>query len=150
MGQISTDIEVRVPVERAWSFYADVRNLTRVIPAEFNPQLVKLFERFEPGAEFILRVAVGYWMIQWHGRIVEVDAPHRFTAEQIDGPFTDFSHEVRFDALEEVRTRVTETTRYELPYRSFGRLADSFLLRRKVRSMLDRRQEKIRRLLEGA
>lgn len=150
MGQISTDIEVDVPIERAWAFYADVSNLTRVIPAEYNPQLVKLFDRFEPGAEFILRVAIGYWMVQWHGRISAVDEPHRFAAEQIDGPFTDFAHEVRFEALSDARTRITETTRYELPYKSFGKLADSFVVRRQVRSMLNRRQTKIRKLLEGA
>jgi hypothetical protein len=50
-----------------------VANLPGVIPRNLRPHAVKLHERFEPGAEFVLRLGWGYWWTHWHGRLVEVE-----------------------------------------------------------------------------
>ena len=60
MHRLRTETVVAAPVEKVWAFHADMANLVRVFPTGIRPQLLKLHERFEPGAEFVLRLGFGY------------------------------------------------------------------------------------------
>lgn len=150
MARFRTDLIVSAPIEAVWAFHADVGNLIKVIPMNMRPHVARLHERFEPGAEFIIRLGIGFWWVQWHGRIVEAELPRRFADEQIDGPFETFRHEHRFEPLPDGRTRIVEKLEYRLRHGPLGWLADILFVRWHIRGMFAFRRRILKRALGGA
>jgi ligand-binding SRPBCC domain-containing protein len=148
MPRIENHMDLAAPIETVWAFHAEVANLIRVVPRNTRPHLLKLHERFEPGAEFILRLGLGYWWIHWHARITEVDPPRRFVDEQVSGPFLAWRHEHRFESLEDGKTRIVDTVTYDMPWGMLGSMVDTLIVRRQIRSLLCFRERALRRLLQ--
>ncbi|WP_420452328.1 SRPBCC family protein [Ilumatobacter sp.] len=60
--------------------------------------------------------------------ISEVDPPHRFVDEQIDGPFRSFRHEHTFRALGESSTEMWDHVSFVAPYGPAGWIAEKLVL----------------------
>ena len=137
MPRVQTEMVVAAPIETVWAFHADVGNMLRVVPMNMRPHVLKLHERFEPGAEFVLRLGFAYSWLHWHGRITEVDPPKRFADEMVAaaGPFAAFAHEHRFERVDDDHTRLIETLDYRLRWGLLGQLVNALLIRRQIRAM---------------
>ena len=141
---------VAAPIETVWAFHTDVGNLLRIIPLNRRPHVLKLHERFEPGAEFVLRVGFAYFWLHWHGRITEVDAPKRFADEIVrpEGPFETFAHEHRFERVDDDHTRMIETLDYRLRWGPIGQLINALVVRGKIREMFAWRRRMLPRAMQ--
>ncbi|MEO8292495.1 MAG: SRPBCC family protein [Actinomycetota bacterium] len=81
-------------------------------------------------------------------RIVELEPPHRFVDEQVDGPFAWFRHEHRFTA-EGDGTLMTDALSFAAPLGVVGAAAEVVFLRRYLRRLIERRNDHLRTLNEG-
>lgn len=80
-------------------------------------------------------------------RITEFDRPHRFVDEQVQGPFSCWRHEHRFQPWGET-TRMVDEVRYRIPFGIIGRLVDRSFLHRYLTRLLERRCQYLKVIAE--
>lgn len=73
-------------------------------------------------------------------RIAELDRPRRFVDEQVRGPFAAFRHVHTFEAAE-AGTRMTDDVAFDAPLGPLGDVAESLVLRRRLRHLIAVRNE---------
>ncbi|MBN1344011.1 MAG: SRPBCC family protein [Phycisphaerae bacterium] len=149
MYRFHAEMTIAAPIEKVWAFHTDVGSLVRILPKEVHPQVLKLHERFEPGAELVVRMGLAYFYVQWHERIVEVEPPYRFVDEQVSGPFSAFRFVHEFQPIGKNQTRLIETAHYDLPWGPAGRLVDGLIVRRQARILHRHHAQVARRFLEA-
>ncbi|MEK8130649.1 SRPBCC family protein [Paenibacillus filicis] len=81
-------------------------------------------------------------------RITEMNRPHRFVDEMVNGAFRRFYHEHRFEA-QGSGTLVTDTFDYTSPLGLLGQLADRIFLEAYMKGLLGRRNELIKQRAEA-
>ena len=88
--------------------------------------------------------------IRWRltSRITAYDRPLSFVDEQVHGPFASWWHFHGFEP-ENGGTRMIDRVRYQPPLSVVGRLVDEMVLRRYIAGLLNRRNEFIKKALEG-
>lgn len=69
-------------------------------------------------------------------RIAELERPQRFVDEQVRGPFASFRHEHLFEQVEG-GTRMTDHVAFDAPLGPLGDLAESAVLRRRLRHLIE-------------
>jgi ligand-binding SRPBCC domain-containing protein len=89
------------------------------------------------------------WAQSWHVRIAQLEPPTLMVDEMLRGPFAAWRHEHRLTELPDGRTRLTDHVTYRLPGGPLGRLADTPVVRRLLRSTFRSRHERTRALLEA-
>jgi ligand-binding SRPBCC domain-containing protein len=73
-------------------------------------------------------------------RVTALDRPTMFVDEQVRGPFHQFRHAHRFEAIE-TGTRLTDSVTFTVPCGPFGRAAEHFVLARYLRRLIEVRNE---------
>ncbi|MBG6239722.1 ligand-binding SRPBCC domain-containing protein [Mycetocola sp. CAN_C7] len=76
-------------------------------------------------------------------RITEMDAPHRFTDEQVRGPFTYFRHEHLFHR-HGAGTLMIDRVSFAAPLGFLGRAAERLVLARYMRRLIEHRNSFLR------
>lgn len=86
-----------------------------------------------------------WWMMT--STITEFDRPYMFVDEQKHGPFKQFRHVHRFEAVEG-GTRMTDDVTFTAPLGPLGRIAERFALRSYIPKLIDRRNEALARFFD--
>jgi len=140
---------VGVPVEEAFEFFADARNLEQITPRWLR------FRIREAPAELVLGSRLRYRLqlfgipIGWRTEIVEWSPPRSFTDVQRRGPFLLWEHTHRLTAVEG-GTEIYDHVRYRLFFGPLGGLMRRLVVRRWVEGIFDYRAEVLPRLLSLA
>lgn len=79
--------------------------------------------------------------------ITEFDRPHMFVDEQARGPFKQFRHVHRFEAVEG-GTLMTDEVTFEAPLGPLGRIAERVALRSYMPKLIDRRNDELVRYFD--
>ncbi len=77
-------------------------------------------------------------------RVTELARPHRFVDEQVRGPFRRFRHEHRFEEADR-GTRMIDAISFDAPFGLIGRVAETLVLGRYLRRLIEQRNEYLRR-----
>lgn len=87
-----------IPLDQAWDFFSDPRNLSRITPPEMGFELQSaLPERMHAGMLVIYRIRpLMNVPITWVTEITHVEEPHRFVDEQRFGPYRFWHHQHTF------------------------------------------------------
>lgn len=88
---------------------------------------------------------------QLTARITEMEAPHRFVDEMTAGSFKSLKHIHEFEETThnaQSGTLMRDTLQWQAPFGPLGTLADIFLLRRHLRKILTRRNQRLKDILE--
>ena len=161
---------VPFPVELVFAFFADPRNLPKLMtprmetriedlrlaspPADASSMPLRIAEGFAAGAGSEITVSfrpLG-WMpkrASWLARIVAFEWNSYFCDEQVRGPFARFSHRhemhaERQDGIE--GTLVSDEIEYAMPFGILGLLGSAYARRQMEESFADR-QRRLLRLL---
>ena len=140
---------VEVPVEQAFAFYGDDRNLEPLTPPWLH------FEVTTPrpltmGADNLLeyRLRLHGVPLRWRTRIETWEPPTRFVDFQEKGPYSLWEHTHLFEADSDDATVIHDRVRYALPLGPLGSLAHRLFVRKDLKRIFDYRHDKISKLLE--
>ena len=142
MQKYQDSVIVGAPVERVFAFYTDLKNLTRMTPPEYHagyrvvPWLIALRPKGFPIE------------IKWDSVICEFEENRIFADCQIKGPFEHWVHRHEFDALDDHRTRVTDTIEFGAPLGLFGRMAESLFIGSRLQRIFEHRKKIVKRGVE--
>jgi ligand-binding SRPBCC domain-containing protein len=122
---------IRASMERAWDFFSDPRNLSKITPPELDFTIInELPERVYPGMmiEYRVRPLLGI-PVRWLTEITHVEPGQRFVDEQRVGPYRIWHHEHHFKQLDGDRIELRDCVTYVLPFSPLGDLAHPFLVK---------------------
>lgn len=143
---LNTSMHLPLPIEEVFRFFGDAENLERITPPELGFKIVTPKPiRMEEGSLIDYRLKLFVIPFRWQSLISCWEPPHRFVDEQLRGPYREWVHTHRFEAVEG-GTRITDEVRYRLPVWPLGEIATPL-----VRLQLDRifryRQKSIKKHL---
>lgn len=163
---------VPFPIEQVFLFFADPRNLPRIMPPSTDTRIEQLSLVPPPpapnaksvnhatthlagiGSEIVTSFRTGFLPIRqrWIASITEFEWNHHFADIQVEGPFQSWlhRHELTCEAREGVLgTRVRDRIEYEVGYGILGNFAQR-LVEREMNSTFAYRQRALEELLRDA
>jgi ligand-binding SRPBCC domain-containing protein len=151
MGRIhilEREQRVALPLERAFEFYGDARNLESITPPWMGFHLTTPPPRpMRAGALIAYRLKLHGLPVRWKTRIEAWEPPHRFVDVQLSGPYSLWEHTHTFEGRDDGTIVIRDRVRYSLPLGPLGELAHSLFVRRDLRRIFDYRREAVARLL---
>jgi ligand-binding SRPBCC domain-containing protein len=85
--------------------------------------------------------------VNWLTSIQEWDPPRRFVDVQVRGPYRLWHHTHELTALDDGRTLMRDTVRYDLGFGALGALAHRAIVRRDLEAIFAYRAERVPALL---
>jgi ligand-binding SRPBCC domain-containing protein len=143
---LKTSMHLPLAIEEVFNFFGDAENLERITPPELGFKIITPRPiRIEQGSLLDYRLKLFVIPFKWRSLISCWEPPYKFVDEQLAGPYREWVHTHRFEAVEG-GTRITDEVRYKLPFWPFGEIATPL-----VRFQLDRifrfRQKSIKKHL---
>ncbi|HEY0391240.1 MAG TPA: SRPBCC family protein [Solirubrobacterales bacterium] len=135
---------VEVPVERAFAFYGDSRNLEPLTPPWLHfevttPGPLKL----RSGALLDYKLKLHGVPIRWRTLIEAWEPPLRFVDRQAKGPYTLWEHTHLFEPDGNGATVIRDRVRYAIPLGPLGTLAHRLFVRRDLERIFDFRRDAV-------
>ena len=97
---IDTETIVPVPLDRAFAFFSDARNLETLTPSWLNFRIkTALPIAMSSGTLIDYQIVLYGVAVPWRTRIDEWEPGVRFVDRQIDGPYLWWRHDHRFEAV---------------------------------------------------
>jgi ligand-binding SRPBCC domain-containing protein len=133
---------VAVPIEEAFAFFSDARNLERITPPWLRFRIREAPAELGPGARLRYRLRLFGIPIGWRTEIVEWRPPRGFVDLQRRGPFRLWEHTHRLTPVPG-GTEIYDHVRYRLFLGPVGDLIRRLLVRRWVEGIFDYRAERV-------
>lgn len=135
---------VEVPIDRAFAFYGDERNLEPLTPPWLHfevttPRPISMAS----GTLLEYRLKLHGVPIQWRTRIDAWEPPSRFTDFQEKGPYSLWEHTHTFEADGEGATIIRDHVRYAIPFGPLGTLAHKLFVKRDLERIFDFRRDAV-------
>lgn len=92
MERLEREQLVAAPLEEAFAFYADPRNLERITPGWLRFRIVEAPPVLQEGSLLRYRLRLFGLPVGWLTRIAEWSPPHRFVDVQLRGPYRHWEH----------------------------------------------------------
>jgi ligand-binding SRPBCC domain-containing protein len=147
--QLHTTLELPLPIDEVFAFFAEAGNLERITPPELRFEiLTPLPVEMRRGTLLEYRLRLFGLPFRWRTRIAAWDPPQGFIDVQLSGPYAVWEHTHVFAATG-TGTLVDDHVRYRLPLSPPGDLAYP-LVRRQLARIFSYRQDVVREaLLDG-
>jgi ligand-binding SRPBCC domain-containing protein len=137
--------------EEVFPFFSDAYNLEQITPpwlrfGVLTPRPIEV----EEGTLIDYRLRLHGLPLRWHTRITDWDPPHRFSDEQLSGPYRVWRHLHTFEPLEDGRTLARDRVEYRVRGgRWVQSLAQRALVERDLRAIFDYRRERLAEMFPG-
>jgi ligand-binding SRPBCC domain-containing protein len=139
---------VALPLERAFEFYGDARNLEAITPPWLGFRLTTPPPQpMRAGALIGYRLKLHGLTVRWKTRIEAWEPPHRFVDVQLSGPYRLWEHTHTFQGQNDGTIVIRDRVRYSLPFGPLGELAHTLFVRRDLRRIFDFRRDAVAGLL---
>lgn len=142
-------MELPLPINDVFDFFADVVNLQRITPPELNFFiLTPLPIAMHQGTTINFRLSLMGIPFEWKTEISAWEPPHMFVDRQIKGPYAEWVHTHTFRSSNDDRTVMEDDVNYALPSLPLGELAHP-LVRNQLERIFSFRRETILKLLQS-
>ncbi|HYW28565.1 MAG TPA: SRPBCC family protein [Gaiellales bacterium] len=137
--------------EDAFPFFSDAYNLEQITPPwlrfrVLTPGPIEVGE----GTLIDYRLALHGVPLRWQTRITGWEPPHRFSDEQIGGPYRVWKHQHTFERLDGGRTLARDRVEYRVRGGSLVQeLAQRVLVQRDLRSIFEYRRQRLAEIFPG-
>jgi len=146
--RLETTTLLTVPIARAWEFFSDPRNLTKITPPELDfvvrtPPAAGIY----PGMmiEYRVRPLLGIPAL-WLTEITQVAKELYFVDEQRVGPYRVWHHEHHFKPTDDGSTEMTDRVTYALPFGFLGNLVHPILVKPQLAKIFAFRERAVKEL----
>lgn len=140
------ELELPVPRQRVFEFFADAGNLERITPPELGFRILTARPiEMRRGALIDYELKLFFVPFSWRTEIRDWEPPHRFVDVQLKGPYREWIHTHEFH---ETRggTMIRDHVRYQLPLTPLGDVALP-IVRRQLARIFRYRTEATRKWL---
>jgi ligand-binding SRPBCC domain-containing protein len=146
--ELHTTLELPLPIDEVFAFFAEAGNLQRITPPELRFEILTQLP-LEMRRGTLLEYRLGLFGIPfgWRTRIAAWDPPHGFIDVQLKGPYAIWEHTHAF-AETDGGTLIDDRVRYRLPLSPLGDVAYP-LVRRQLTRIFAYRQDAVREALLG-
>lgn len=135
---------LELPIEQAFEFYAQARNLEAITPPWLGFRVTTPGEiEMREGALIEYRLALHRIPVRWRTRIEEWQPPVRFIDAQLRGPYALWVHTHTFEADGPDAVVIGDHVRYALPFGPLGALAHAAFVRRDLERIFDYRAQAV-------
>ena len=145
--KLETVQHVNATIEECWDFFSSPKNL-QTITLDDMSFVIQDFDgkRMYPGQviTYTLKPLLGI-KINWTTIITVSQENQYFVDEQRFGPYALWHHKHFFEPTEN-GTKMTDVVHYALPFGFLGRLANSLMVKNKLKTIFDYRRNKIEEL----
>jgi len=132
---------VEVPVERAFDFYVDARNLEPMTPPWLHFKVTTPGELvLRQGARLDYELRLHGVPVRWQTRIEVWEPPERFVDVQAKGPYSLWEHTHLFEKDGDDAALIHDRVRYAIPLGPLGALAHRLFVRRDLERIFDYRR----------
>jgi len=140
--------QIPASLDEAWDFFSNANNLATITPGNMRITTISKHhgdtmyagQVFEYKVTPVLGIAV-YWMTE----IIHVENKKYFVDEQRHGPYSMWHHQHHFKAIEG-GVEMTDIVHYKLPFWFLGDIANTLLVKKKLKEIFDYRFKKIEEL----
>ena len=137
---------VPVPIDEAFAFFAEARNLESITPPWLRFRIVAAPARLARGAHLTYRLRLFGVPIRWRTEIVAWQPPHGFTDLQLSGPYSLWEHTHRLTARED-GTELYDHVAYRVPLEPLASLVAPLTVERWLDAIFDYRAARVAELL---
>ena len=138
--------QVAVPLDEAFEFFADARNLEEITPPWLRFEVLHAPDQLGYGSLIHYRLELFRVPVHWLTRIATWQPPRTFEDEQLAGPYPLWEHTHRFTPVDG-GTEIFDHVRYRLPGGPLGPLVEKLLVRRWLDDIFDFRARKLGEIL---
>ena len=132
------------PAEEAFAWHERPGAFERLTPPWDRVEVVERSGGIRDGAHTVARIGVGPLRFRWVARHRDYEAGRRFVDEQVEGPFSHWLHEHRFEPAGPEASRYTDRIEFGPPFGLVGAAAGTWIARPRVERMLAYRHATVR------
>jgi ligand-binding SRPBCC domain-containing protein len=146
--QFYREQEINAQVDELWDFISLPQNLKRITPnyMGFEIDAKHLSERIYPGMIIPYRVSPLFGIkMNWVTEITHLIERELFVDEQRVGPYKMWHHEHKIMPINK-GTLMTDLVTYRPPLGLLGRMANNFVIKRKLNEIFDHRKDSLIRI----
>jgi ligand-binding SRPBCC domain-containing protein len=133
-----------VPLERAFEFYGEARNLEAITPPWLGFEVTTPGKiEMRTGALIDYRLKLHGIPVSWRTRIEAWEPPLRFVDAQSHGPYALWEHTHTFARDGEDGVMIADRVRYALPFGPLGELAHAAFVERDLERIFDYRAQSV-------
>ena len=132
---------IPVSLDAAWDFFSNPANLQAITPADMGFKVVSKYhgDKMYPGQviEYTVKPLLGipiYWMTE----ITHVEDKKYFVDEQRFGPYSLWHHQHHFKEIAG-GVEMTDIVHYKVPFWILGDIANTILVKKKLKEIFDYR-----------
>lgn len=148
---LKTVQKIPVPIDKAWDFFSDPRNLATITPDGMGFKVLSEFQSDKIYAgqiiEYTVCPVIGipvYWMTE----ITHLEDKRYFVDEQRYGPYRMWHHQHHFKIIEG-GVEMTDIIHYKIPLWFLGDIAQSLFVKKQINRIFDYRFKKVEELFGG-
>ena len=139
-----------LPVQRAFEFYAQARNLAVITPPWMGFDVITPGPiEMRPGVLIDYRLKLHGVPVRWRTRIVVWEPPLRFIDVQVRGPYALWEHTHTFEPDGEHAVLIGDRVRYALPLGPLGQIAHAAFVKRDLKRVFDYRERAVAERLQS-
>jgi ligand-binding SRPBCC domain-containing protein len=140
-----------VPIERAFAFYCEARNLEAITPpwlgfSVATPEPIEM----RAGAQIDYRLKLHGLPVRWRTRIETWEPPLRFVDVQLHGPYALWEHTHTFQPLGDHGVVIGDSVRYALAPWPLGELAHAAFVKPDLDRIFEYRARAVAERLSAA
>ncbi len=133
-----------MPIEQAFAFYGDTRNLAVLTPPWVHFELLTPEPvTMQPGTLLEYRLRLHGAPVRWQTRIESWEPPVRFVDLQLKGPYKLWEHTHLFERDGDGATVIHDRVRYSIPLGPLGAIAHRLFVRRDLERIFDYRRDAV-------
>ncbi len=146
--ELRTEITVKAPLEKVWSFFSEPKNLQRITPDYMGFRIVKCpdVETIFDGMiiEYVVRPIFNL-PLKWVSEIKEVHPMVSFTDVQLKGPYALWHHFHSFEKMNSY-TKMRDMVKYAMPLGILGNIAQRLFVKKQLEEIFRYREATVRTL----
>ena len=151
MYQLKRKQIIKADLETCWSFFSSPYNLKKITPTYMGFEvLTDIPEKIHEGLmiEYRVKPLLGI-PTKWVSKISKVEEKKFFIDEQLSGPYKKWHHEHHFRQVDE-GTEIIDIITYQIPFGLLGKIVHPFIVKKKLESIFNYRNEAIKDIFNQA
>jgi ligand-binding SRPBCC domain-containing protein len=138
--------EIQTTPQKLFEFHSDTNNLPKITPPWIKVKILELKLPLQEKSKIKLKITQYFITQIWYMQIDRMQSPHTICDVALQSPFKSFYHHRKFEKIDEMTSRLTDTITLELPLYPLSRVALPFI-RRDMDRMFGYRHERMKELL---